>query len=68
MGVPHLENYVDERTIEEEIRVVHRQMSKHHWRRFDTSYMAIEEIAREVERLMRESKLRRRPRHPLNRS
>ncbi len=68
MGVPHLENYVDEHTIEKEIRAVNRQMTKHHWRRFDTSYMAIEEIAREVERLMRESKLRRRPRHPMNRS
>ncbi|MHC4949322.1 MAG: pyruvate, water dikinase regulatory protein [Planctomycetota bacterium] len=62
MGVTELDRYVDAPAIASELRATHRQMSKHGWRQIDVSYLAIEEIAKQVRRLMQESGLRRRPR------
>ena len=45
-------DYVDKRRIAEEVRRAHELMQHHHWRSFDVSYMAVEEIAREVLRLL----------------
>jgi regulator of PEP synthase PpsR (kinase-PPPase family) len=68
MGVSQLEAYADGPAIEDEIRAAQRQMAKHGWRQVDASYMAIEEIAKGVRRLMEESGLRRRPRRYLRRA
>ncbi len=46
-----LDDYVDEREITYEIRSAHEQMAKYGWRRINVSYMAIEEVAKEVTRL-----------------
>ncbi len=64
MGVNQLDSYVDWSSIEPEIRHAHLQMSEHNWPCIDASYMAIEEIAKEVMRIMEEKGLRRRPRRP----
>ena len=43
--------YVDKREVAAELRDAHAVMERHGWRNFDASYMAVEEIAREVARL-----------------
>jgi regulator of PEP synthase PpsR (kinase-PPPase family) len=43
--------YVDKRAIAGEVREANRTMDEHGWRSIDVSYMAIEEIAREVVKL-----------------
>jgi len=43
--------YVDKREVAAELREAHRVMEQRGWRNFDASYMAVEEIAREVARL-----------------
>ena len=45
-------DYVDKRAIAKEVRRAHETMQHHGWRSFDVSYMAVEEIAREVLRLL----------------
>ena len=62
MGVDEIERYTDDRAITHELRWALQQMSKHNWNRIDVSYMAIEEIAKQVMHLFHETKLRRRPR------
>jgi len=47
------DNYIDKRAIAREVNEAHRLMDRHGWESFDASYMAIEEIAREVMRLRR---------------
>lgn len=46
MGAIH--DYVDKREIAREVIAAHRMMDKQGWRSFDVSYMAIEEIAKQV--------------------
>ena len=46
MGV--LEGYVDKREVAREVYAANRVMDEHGWRGIDVSYMAIEEIAKEV--------------------
>lgn len=43
--------YVDIDAVKEEVRQAHRIMTGHGWRTIDASYMAVEEIAREIMRL-----------------
>ncbi len=43
--------YADKRQLAAELRAAHRQMEHYGWRSLDASYMAVEEIAREVMRL-----------------
>lgn len=43
--------YLDRDAVVREVRAAHRLMQQHGWRSLDASYMAIEEIAREVMRL-----------------
>lgn len=45
-------DYVDKRSIAEEVRRAHEIMQHYGWRSFDVSYMAVEEVAREVLRLL----------------
>jgi len=45
------DDYTDKREIAREVRAAHALMDKQGWRSFDASYMAIEEIAKEVLRL-----------------
>jgi regulator of PEP synthase PpsR (kinase-PPPase family) len=44
--------YLDKRTVMREITAVNRLMDEHGWRAVDASYLAVEEIAREVMRLV----------------
>jgi len=44
-------SYTDPDAVKEEVRAAHRIMSEHGWRTIDASYLAVEEIAREVMRL-----------------
>ena len=44
--------YVDKRKIAQEVRRAHAIMQHQNWRSIDVSYMAVEEIAREVLRLL----------------
>lgn len=48
-------DYADRIHIARELRTARDQMDKHGWRSIDTSYKAIEEIAREVRQLMDEA-------------
>jgi regulator of PEP synthase PpsR (kinase-PPPase family) len=48
MGAGELGSYVDARAIRDELRFAERLAKKHHWRLIDVSYMAVEEVAREV--------------------
>ena len=50
--------YLDRRTIATELREANRMMDRHGWRRIDVSFMAIEEIAKEVRRLLAHSRKR----------
>jgi regulator of PEP synthase PpsR (kinase-PPPase family) len=52
LGTVGTGDYVDKRHIAEEVRRAHEIMQEHGWRSFDVSYMAVEEIAREVLRLL----------------
>jgi regulator of PEP synthase PpsR (kinase-PPPase family) len=51
LGVAKASAYTDFEAVKLELRAVHRQMSDHEWRTIDASYLAVEEIAREVMRL-----------------
>ncbi len=51
LGLKGEEGYLDKRSISREIVAANRLMEDSGWRSFDTSYMAIEEIAKEVIRL-----------------
>ncbi len=62
MGMASIDQYAEEHAVTEEVRAAHSLMTRHAWRRIDVSYMAIEEVARQVIRLMAETRLRRRPR------
>jgi len=44
-------DYTDHEAVKQEVRAVHRVMSGQGWRTIDASYLAVEEIAREVMRL-----------------
>jgi [pyruvate, water dikinase]-phosphate phosphotransferase / [pyruvate, water dikinase] kinase len=44
-------SYLDRDAVLQEVRDAHRVMNRHGWRTVDASYMAVEEIAREVMRL-----------------
>jgi len=48
MGLSPSDNYVDKPAIAREVIEANRMMERHGWRSFDASYLAIEEIAREV--------------------
>jgi hypothetical protein len=62
MGASSVDMYVDAEAVMYELRTAHEHMADHQWRRLDVSHMAVEEIAHNVQRLMKEAKLRRRPR------
>lgn len=47
----NLTDYLDKRMVAHEVIGAKKTMDEHGWRSFDTSYMAIEEIAKEVIRL-----------------
>jgi regulator of PEP synthase PpsR (kinase-PPPase family) len=51
LGLSLDDAYVDKRSAAREVTAANRLMEQHGWRSFDASYMAIEEIAREVMRL-----------------
>ena len=55
LGLAHTDYYVDKREVAREVRHANDLMDRFGWRNFDASYMAIEEIAREVMRLRSES-------------
>jgi regulator of PEP synthase PpsR (kinase-PPPase family) len=44
-------SYTDLEAVKHETRGAHRIMTQHGWRTIDASYLAVEEIAREVMRL-----------------
>lgn len=48
MGLDHTVSYLDKRTIAREVNEAHRMMDRHGWASFDASYLAIEEIAKQV--------------------
>jgi hypothetical protein len=48
LGRAPLDSYLDRRAIEREVLAATRLMDQHGWRHFDASYMAVEEIARQV--------------------
>ena len=48
MNMGAIDDYVDKRELAREVIAAHRMMDKHGWRSFDVSYMAIEEIAKQV--------------------
>ena len=52
MGAGELDHYVDRRAIHEELRYAERLAKKHGWRSIDVSYMAVEEVARTVLRMV----------------
>jgi regulator of PEP synthase PpsR (kinase-PPPase family) len=52
MGLPPSDAYVDKAAIAREVIEANRVMERHRWRSLDASYMAIEEIAREVLKLV----------------
>jgi regulator of PEP synthase PpsR (kinase-PPPase family) len=54
-GMSVHDEYGDRRNIARELRAAHEVMEKHGWRCVDTSYKAIEEIAREVLSLLKEA-------------
>ncbi len=55
LGQSHTSYYIDRKEVVQEIRHADGLMERYGWRSFDASYMAIEEIAREVVRLMRQA-------------
>ena len=54
-GMDPFDEYGEKHRIAQELRSAHELMEKHGWRCVDTSYKAIEEIAREVIHLLEES-------------
>jgi len=48
MGLTPSDSYIDKPAIAREVIEANRMMERHGWRSFDASYLAIEEIAREV--------------------
>ncbi|MBU0616930.1 MAG: kinase/pyrophosphorylase [Planctomycetes bacterium] len=54
-GMDVHDEYGDRKNIARELRAAHALMEKHGWRCVDTSYKAIEEIAREVLTLLKEA-------------
>ncbi len=54
-GIDLSADYGDERVIARELRAANEQITKHGWRWIDISYKAIEEVAREVRQLLKES-------------
>jgi len=48
LGIGHSEPYLDKRTIAGEVNDAHRMMDRYGWASFDASYLAIEEIAKQV--------------------
>jgi hypothetical protein len=53
MGAGPLDYYVDREEIAKELQFATELISRHHWRRIDVSYMAVEEIARKVLEMIR---------------
>jgi len=51
IGMSLDDDYVDKRTIAREVREANELMEQHGWQSVDVSYLAVEEIAREVVRL-----------------
>jgi regulator of PEP synthase PpsR (kinase-PPPase family) len=54
VGLEYSNPYVDRRTVVREIAAANRLMEERGWRAVDASYLAVEEIAREVMRLVSE--------------
>jgi len=54
IGLGQNDPYVDRRSVGLELAAANRMMERHGWRAIDASYLAIEEIAHEVMRLLRE--------------
>ncbi len=54
-GMSMRDEYGDRRNIARELRAANEQMAKYGWRFIDTSYKAIEEIAREVIQLLKDA-------------
>jgi regulator of PEP synthase PpsR (kinase-PPPase family) len=52
VGLQDSNPYVDRRTVARELAAANRVMEEHGWRAVDASYLAVEEIAREVMRLV----------------
>ena len=50
MGLGYENPYVDKRLVAREITAANRLMDRQGWRSVDASYLAVEEIAREVMR------------------
>jgi len=53
LGFQTTDPYLDRRTVAREVIAAHRMMEKHGWRWVEASYLAVEEIAREVMHLAR---------------
>jgi len=53
LGFRTTDPYLDRRTVAREVIAAHRMMEKHEWRWVEASYLAVEEIAREVMQLAR---------------
>ena len=51
LGTEHTGYYVNKREIAKEVLHAAYLMKSHHWRSIDASYIAIEEIAREVRQM-----------------
>ncbi len=51
LGVPDEGAYTDFQAVRQEVRATHRMMADQGWQTIDASYLAVEEIAREVMRL-----------------
>ncbi len=54
IGLGRSDPYVDRRSVGQELAAANRMIEQHGWRAIDASYLAIEEIAQEVMRLLRE--------------
>jgi regulator of PEP synthase PpsR (kinase-PPPase family) len=48
LGVEREEHYIDRRFVANEVNNANRLMEKRRWHTIDVSYLAIEEIAREI--------------------
>jgi regulator of PEP synthase PpsR (kinase-PPPase family) len=53
LGFQSADPYLDRKTVAREVIAAHRMMEKHGWRWVEASYLAVEEIAREVMQLAR---------------
>ena len=52
MNLGPLDDYLDKRAVAREVNEANRLMEEHGWRGIDVSYMAIEEIAKEVLKML----------------